>query len=217
MRPFILFLLLCIIVNGCIRRGVDDNTITHEKAAPVSAHQQLLSKYITITQDTLHIYSCSEPYADSFYFAGTYLDSALSLLLTGNKDHQLNSYYACFQFPIDSTTTGLITRTPSEYTSSSIRLFLYDKQKDTIYPSLELAESWGDAGDYMSKDAWLFWGKEHHQLNCFVWQTNGHDNSMDNEKDTTQTEENLYYLVGISKGKSDTLNYHAAALAKRFK
>jgi hypothetical protein len=114
-------------------------------------------------------------------------------------------------------TIGLIARTPSEYESSSVKLFFFDKVKKRIAPSyVELAENIGDAGGYMIKDAWLFTDNNHEKLKALLMQEDGHDNSVDNPDDTTTDTWNYYYLLDLSNtaasGRVDTISKDSAAI-----
>lgn len=188
-----------------------------------SKYEKLLSKFKDIEIDTLRIYSPEYSSDSSEKLNGEYigieLDSTDAILFPNDIAQQhFNDppgLYAIYKFKVDSNTLGLITRTPSEYVPSSIKLFYFDKIKDSITSYLELAETWGDAGDYMSKDSWLFKDKLQN-LQAFTWVMEGHDNSVDNEKDTTTQEWNYYYLLDISKPKVDTISKDENELIKKF-
>jgi hypothetical protein len=126
-----------------------------------------------------------------------------------------NGYFACYKFSIDSTKTGLITRTPSTYEPSSIKLLILDKHKDAITEYIELAETFGDAGDMAEKISWLF-KDDNKKYKAFMWVEESHDNSVEDEKDTTVQTWNYYYLLDISKSKVDTISQNEKELMKKF-
>jgi hypothetical protein len=101
------------------------------------------------------------------------------------------------------------------YVPSSLKLFFLDKAKDTITSYVELAEIWGDAGDYMRLDSWLFIDNKKN-LSAFVWLMEGHDNSAEAENDTTREEWNQYRLLDLSKGRADTIGKNSEKLRKKF-
>jgi len=103
-----------------------------------SKYGKLLSKFKDISIDTLRIYSpeySSEKLIGEF--VGVELDSTDAILFP--NDIELQHFndppglYAVYKFPVDSNTLGLITRTPSEYVPSSIKLFYFDKIKSASF------------------------------------------------------------------------------------
>lgn len=64
--------------------------------------------------------------------------------LTIDKDAEFSAIY---KFPVSEKFEGLIIRTPSDYESTSIKLFIWDVSKRKATGFIELAEIWGDAGD----------------------------------------------------------------------
>lgn len=116
-----------------------------------SKYRTLLSKFENISIDTLEIYSSE----DFGIYKGVQIDSLDAILFPKEiaeayfLEHDI---YACYKFDIDSSKIGLIVRTPSMYVPSSIKLFVFDKITDNISEYIELAESWGDAGDAIEKN-----------------------------------------------------------------
>jgi hypothetical protein len=177
-----------------------------------------LTKYKDISFDTLHVFSSTELESNRYKFKGTQLDSADVLLFPKELAEQYvndNGYFACYKFSIDSMRTGLITRTPSTYEPSSIKLLILDKRKDTIVDFIELAETFGDAGDVAEKISWLF-KDNNKKYKAFMWVEESHDNSVDDEKDTTIQTWNYYYELDVSKSKVDTLSKDEKELLKKF-
>jgi hypothetical protein len=168
-------------------------------------YKNLFARFFNIAIDTLEVYS---PANDSSVFKGHAIDSVNARLFPAEMAQQHSTenpaLFAIYKFTIDSARMGLLARTPSEYESSSIKLFIYDKRKDSLTSYVELGETWGDAGDYMTKTSWLFRDSSTRHIQALINVFQGHDNSVDNPKDTTREEENLYSLVDISKG-GDTL------------
>jgi hypothetical protein len=179
---------------------------------------KLLNKYKSISFDTLKVFSAEDLESNTYKFKGTHLDSTDVALLPKDIAEQYyydQGFFACYKFYIDTATVGLITRTPSEYVPSSIKLFILDKRKDAIVDYTELAESFGDAGDVTEKISWLFRDKSK-MINSFMWVEESHDNSVDNEKDTTVEVWNYYYLFNISNLKVDTLSKDFSGLENKF-
>jgi hypothetical protein len=111
---------------------------------------------------------------------------------------------------------GLITRTPGEYEPSSIKLFVLDTVKQKIADDIiELADTWGDVGDAVNIDAWLFHNKKG-ELQSFKWTRLTYDHSVEDEKDTTVDVTDQFMMLGFSKVKVDTLSTDSAMLVDQF-
>ena len=181
-----------------------------------SRYSQLLKKFKNISLDTLKVFS-DEDYKT---FKGRKLDSLDVILFPKEiaEAHFIDppGIFACYKFTIDSNRIGLIARTPSEYVPSSIKLFVYSKEKDEITNYIELAESWGDAGDVLEKTSWLFRNKDN-SVSSLVWVHEMHYNSAEAENDTTSESWDYHYLINISKTKIDTINKDSKMLTKAFR
>jgi len=130
-------------------------TSTGDNVASQPDIHHLLKLYKTVSRDTLTVESPVDTQNPALPFHGVLIDTTLLLLFPEDFRHQDN-VFACYQFPLDDNTIGLVTRTPSEYESSSIKLFAWHKKTNTMSFETELAEMWGDAGDSMSKSSWLY-------------------------------------------------------------
>jgi hypothetical protein len=189
-----------------------------ENNIKIGAYDKLLAKYKDISFDTLKVFSSTDLDSKQYKFAGTQLDRNDVLLFPENIAEQyLNDpgYFACYKFPIDDFRIGLITRTPSTYEPSSIKLLIFDKQANTILDMFELAEIFGDAGDAAEKVSWLF-KDEKKKYKSFTWLTESHDNSVDDERDTTVESWNYYCLIDMSKRKVDTISRNEKELLTKF-
>lgn len=181
-------------------------------------NEALLSKYNTISFDTLLVFSTDDPETKTFKFKGKPFDSTEILLLPASFIDRYPTdigFHACYKFYIDSRHIGLITRSPSAYIASSIKLFVFDTERDSITNCVELAENWGDAGDHLSKSAWLIKNKNK-KWQSFIWVQEGHNNSVEDPKDTTTSSWDYYYLLDIAGNSIDTLSKDSSLLAKRF-
>ena len=125
------------------------------------------------------------------------------------------SLFAIYQFDIDNNRLGLITRTPSDYLPSSIKLFVFDKTKDSITSYIELAENIGDAGDVSIKNSWLFRNKDK-QVQTLIAVTDLHYNSADNPRDTSVVKDAHFYLLDLSKHLIDTISDNKKQLAQQY-
>lgn len=215
MKKLFYFSLLTVI--GCgqpesINSRGKDNTLKE------SRFSNLLAQFKNASADTLFVFSAGE-FVQGNTYKGTAIDSISALLLPdsiGQARYETQpEVFAVCQFAIDSNRTGLIARTPSEYAPTSIKLFSYDNIKDSLTDYVELADNWGDAGDWMIKQSWLFKDDSRH-MKALICVTNGHDNSVDNPKDTTVEEQDLYYLLDLSKPRIDTISTNKKQLVEQF-
>ncbi|MCP9750912.1 hypothetical protein [Ferruginibacter sp. HRS2-29] len=208
------YLILLISCLSCHHSGRDADNISKK----TSKHQQLLLKFKSISFDTLRVFSFPEKYGE---FQGELLDSAdVALFAQENYGYdafgQDSAVFAIYKFPVDSNRIGLIVRTPSEFESSSIKFFILDKEKDKLLFNIELAEKWADAGDFMSKDAWIFKDSTH-KLKTLLWVYEAHDNSVNDQKDTTVQQWDHLYLINLSGRNADTVSKDKALLKWQFK
>jgi hypothetical protein len=166
----------------------------------------LFAQFFNIGLDTLEVHS---PDTVTSVFNGHSLDSVSTQFFPAEMAQQHSSehpaLFPIYKFMLDSAHMGLLVRTPSEYESSSIKMFLWDRRKDSLTSYIELAENWGDAGDYMTKTSWLFRDTSSRHIQALIEVFQGHDNSVDNPKDTTREEERLYSLVDFTNTGVDTV------------
>lgn len=168
-----------------------------------SRYKNLLSKYETITPtDTLKFVSDTK-------LGNIEIDSMNASLFPKPSDYVFSNptgFFAIYKFSIDDNRIALITRTPSYYdVSSSIDVFIYDKNKDTIMTQLQLANQWGDAGDYWIRSCMLY--KENNKdLRAIIKDIRGHDKVADWKDDKTIPPSTELLLLDLTNEKIDTLN-----------
>lgn len=178
----------------------------------------LLNKYKDISFDTLKVFSSDNTEIDTYQYKGVQLDSVDVLLFPKSIANLYGSgevFAACFKFFLDSSSIALITRVPSTYQSSSLQLLIFDRNSDSITNIIELAEMVGDAGDLYTQNSWVYKTIKG-ETQIFGWIQESHDNSVENENDTTIDVTNNYYLLSILKNRVDTINQNKEVLAKRF-
>lgn len=133
-----------------------------KEAAPetkdAAIYNELLSLYEEVSgKDTIAVFSVEDPEQTNFRFKGFALDSSFVRLLPAAVQHGTNDgYYACFKFSLDSSTIGLITRTPGKYVSSAICLLIFDKQKQAMIAGYELAEHFGESSESVDRVSKLY-------------------------------------------------------------
>lgn len=207
-----LFILSLVLLLSCSQ---ESNKGAIQKESKFSS---LLTKYKDVSFDTLKVFSADDTETDTYKFKGVQLDSLDVLLFPESISYlysQQEAFTACFKFPLDSSRIALITRIPSTYQSSSLRLLIFDRNSDSITNIIELAEMVGDAGDAYTKDSWVFKTMKG-ETQIFGWVHESHDNSIENENDTTIEITNTYYLLSVWKNRIDTINQNKEVLVKKF-
>jgi hypothetical protein len=214
----LLYLIPFIAVFGC-GQSESINSKGKDFTQKESRFSNLLPQYNNIgIDDTLFVFSEGE-FVQSNHFKGAAIDSVNALLFP-KEIAQANfidspSLFAVYQFAIDSNRVGLITRTPSEYLPSSIKLFIFDKAKDSITSYVELADNVGDAGDVSVKNSWIFRNKDR-QVQTLLAVTDLHYNIVDNPRDSSIQTDNSYYLLDLSKHAIDTISDNKKQLAQQY-
>jgi len=182
-----------------------------------SKYVSLLVQYNNIRVDTLLVYS---PENNTDDWNGRPLDSMNALFFPEDMAQRHFSeppaLFATYKFAIDNNRMGLITRTPSEYAPSSMKMFIYDQRKDSLTSFLELGELLGDAGDVLIKKTWLFRDSAQ-RLFALTNETQKYYHSADNPKDTTVDLNEYYSLIDLSKDNIDTLFNHQEKLPAQYK
>ncbi|WP_016990361.1 hypothetical protein [Flavobacterium sp. ACAM 123] len=207
----LLLLLMLILLCSCGEKNKTEKVVA--TTVQKSKYRTLLSKFENISIDTLEIYS-SENFG---IYKGVQIDSLDAILFPKEiaeayfLEHDI---YACCKFDIDSSKIGLIVRTPSMYVPSSIKLFVFDKITDNISEYIELAESWGDAGDAIEKTSWLIKNPSN-KINVLTREIESHDHSVEDENDTIVESWDKYYLFAFNH-KLDTINKNSDLLKKKF-
>ncbi|RYZ52593.1 MAG: hypothetical protein EOO14_16535 [Chitinophagaceae bacterium] len=190
-----------------------------EKGGPQPAQSLpsgLLAPFSDRFFDTLWVYATPDGKGE---FEGVPLDSALAASFPPEiAEKHFSSppgLFALYRFPLVPGITGLLARTPDWYAPNSLKFFYFDRQKDSLTSYIELAQRWGDGGDFHRKDAWLFRTADS-GMRALLWFYQEHDNSIENPKDTTRMVKESYALLGLSGTRADTLSKDSAALASRF-
>jgi hypothetical protein len=211
---FLLFLIAC--------NNHPKNSTPLSSDTPQYTIDSFLAKFKSITLDTLKVYSAEDIENDSFKFKGQslnqhdwpYIKSIYGEFAKeyDSSDVLLSQFYACYKFEVDKHITALIIRTPGEYVSSKIDLFIYNSITQNVYHQIELAENWGDAGDMFERCSFLF--KSGNTLNNYQYNYSSYDHSVEDINDSTlEVWRDLYYLK-INTKNIDTLNKDSTMLLK---
>ena len=182
-----------------------------------SRYAEMLKKFKAVSFDTLKVYY---RYDDKKFMGKELTLKETKIFPLGIEENyfgKLSGVYACYRFEIDSTRLGLIARTPSEYESSSVKLFIFDKKADKVLDNyLELGQMFGDAGDFFSKASWLFKTKNN-EIHSLVYDYESYDHQVDDTADLRIDEWHSYALINCMNEKFDTLSTNGAQLKKRFR
>lgn len=209
--PFLLLLFF----SACIYSARQHNTtVTIADDTIPSDIDSLIHLYKAFEQDTLEILPGAFGDPDTWHFKGTAIDSQLQPLLSDRRYNEDYLFYACYKFNLDANTIGLVTRSPSEYESSSVKLFAYHKKTKTITFETELAEEFGDAGDVLIKKSWLYHSPDN------GWQAileNFSSSQYGVPEDTVAVESYDYYHLTWNGSKIDTLSTDSSALVQVYK
>ncbi|MGK4567723.1 hypothetical protein [Flavobacterium sp. 3HN19-14] len=130
-------------------------------------------------------------------------------------DTWTEGFYGIYSFKFDKNNTGLITRTPGEYDSSMISLWIYNDKSQTITRSMRLSNIFGDAGDFDVYNSWLFSEKDN-GLKVLMYDYYSYDHSVEDENDTIVDITKEYLLLKVKAEVSDTLSKNPDELKKRF-
>jgi hypothetical protein len=198
--PLVLTLLLLLL--SCSGKTVLENQGPLEKieTQPTSGDgdlQTLLSKFKEISTDTIKVFSSLDFDDNGYRFKGILLDSSDVHLLP----HEIaktyfgdRRFYACFKFSMDDTHTGLILRTPSMYTPSSLKLFVLNTSTNKILDAyIELAETVIQLVEYWDKKTFIVSYKKS-PTTFLMWE---HQN-----EDTTE----IFYTIRFKDEKFDTVS-----------
>jgi hypothetical protein len=200
-----IILLISLLLFGCAQPTNNSS----KKSKKNADYIRLLSKFKEIVFDTMHVFPLSDGMNyEKYKFNGIQLDSVDAILFPKDiaERHFVDppGLFACYKFKIDSLRTGLIARTPAEYYPSSIKLFIYTTNKDTLIETIELAQFIGDAGALRDINSWIFTDSDK-TIKAFTWLQDSEDNSVEDEKDTTISTWNYFSLYNISTGRLDSL------------
>ena len=219
-----LFLIAIVfLIFSCNKKNEEVPSQQTESQDSLVIEQDSAEKWVSKNQGFLDKFKTLE--LDSIGFTSPEYDDKLGISLT-KEDLKLfpksmnwesfsadNQFETVGKFNIDKNTIGIVLRTPSEYSFSSLKLFFYDKNKEEISSKhLELADQWGDAGYSEEVKSWLY-RDEKGNLKSFLhlYRDLQKIEAPDPTKPFTTNE---YFEIEISPEKLDTARISKADLAK---
>ena len=133
MKKTIFLILTIITLVSCKQTNNNENT-----------NYSKLSKFYKDTTFVEMIIYPDTAYNDLLYFfKGNEIDSNTFSLLSDKVTNSLpwtEGFYGNYSFKINNQYIGLITRTPGEYSSTMISLWIYDIKNDSITNNIKLAD-----------------------------------------------------------------------------
>ncbi|RFS23496.1 hypothetical protein DVR12_10815 [Chitinophaga silvatica] len=146
-------------------------------------------------------------------FSGTPISPLLRQFLPEEITKNETSF-ACYQFRLDDNTIGLITRVPSVYDATSINLSAYHKNSKKITFEAELSETFGDAGDVMSKSTILYRNAAK-KWEAILEYYESHE-ELEEDTNTQSNTYTAYYQYRWNQQKFDTIGFDSSKLAPLF-
>jgi hypothetical protein len=202
-----------LLLAACFPGPSSDQPATTEKP------KASLDLFTGITPDSFYVYSTENPSDKNFRFHGKVLDSSVIAAFpyyVRTDPRWSHEYFACDRFALDSARIALITRTPGEYDSSVIKMYVYDTGKDSVTAELELADIWGDAGEFTSHSSCIFYNPDKH-INVLTYYKSLYDHSVNEvENDTIIEYSDEHVLLDLSKTGNDTVSIDSAEIMKKY-
>ncbi|MCW3071924.1 MAG: hypothetical protein JWO44_1814 [Bacteroidetes bacterium] len=186
-----------------------------------AAQQRDLSKnFSDINPDSLYVYSVANTEDKNYKFVGKVLDSSVISIFPyyiRNDERWNREFFGCYKFAIDTSHIALITRVPGEYVSSSLQLFIYDIQRDSVTVQIDLADLWGDAGDFAEHSSCIFYSPDKElKILSYYWSSYDRSVEQETEGDTLIEYWDDFLLRGLSKNPGDTLSKDSAGIVKNY-
>jgi len=195
--------------------GPDPKPDSNEFLIPQN-RQQLLARFQQTDTDSLHVVPFIEKRKEKIN--GVELDSMekkfFPALAPYGAAEYTPTYFAARKMDINDRFIGLLTRTMSFYAPTSMKLYIYDKKRDSITGYTELADQFGDGGAYGEKEAWLF--KEAGKLTAILSEFNAVDHTLDVPAGTGIDSTFSYFKIQFDNGRADTLSTDNVELKKAY-
>ncbi len=199
----------------CIRCADKPLTTAESSSGPASNYSKLDTLFEGITSDSLFVFSTETSDDSRYRFVGTRMDSAeitaLGLDFTEGWNREM---YACCKLPLAKSVIGLIVRGIGEYDVSKLKLFVFDTEKDAVVNVLDLADTFGDAGEFFSSCSYIF--EEKNKILMLNYYEGSYDHSVENLSDTIVEYWYRYYLYDLSKVPVDTLSKDSATIILKY-
>lgn len=216
------FALLCLLAAFIVGCGNDPKEIVKEELAiakPVVSNFEKLDKlFKDLTTDTLYVYSSDNGDDKNYRFRGQLMDSAQVFALPAEEHERYKytkDYFACYKFSIDTNRTAFLARTPGEYSSTVLSLFIFDKRRDSVVKTIDLSDVFGDAGELFFYNSCLV--KNTRDPFILTYYYSSYDHNVNGEANDTIIEQtNGYYLRGLINQTGDTLSKDSAMINNKY-
>ena len=211
------FILVIFALTSCENRDTLNKEI--KEILPPTNYSKIQYLFKDISPDSFYVFSDWSIDQIDFAFKGSIMDSSQILILPyGWIDHYAwnKDFGACYKFPLDSSTVGLIARVSGEYVSSALKLFIFDLQKDSITYTINLADVWGDAGESSVYSSCIIKDKTNSFL-IVTYSGGSYDHRIsDIENDTIVENWNYYALYKLKNNVLDTISKDSTEIVTRY-
>lgn len=163
--------------------------------------QELNKLFPFVENVRLHFYSYNSSAMNNYTYKGTALSKDFYSLLNINVLNEADEYFAIFKFNYSKDLEGYVLRTPSQYQSSNIELYLLDKISKTVITHISVADGFGDGSWFFNRDGWLLDLNNDGQLDLLSIQKDWEED--DDEKATETTEIKVYLFINNNFVKTD--------------
>lgn len=155
------FVLIILILSACSTPSTKSKKHRKKKRAKttISNYSKIDKLFKEISFDSFYVQSSFGFEKSNFKFHGKKMDSLQIEALPHDirRSYQYNKdIAACYKFSMNEKEVGLIVRCGGEYSSTAIKLFVFDLGQDSVTASVNLADVFGDAGEFMSYQSCIF-------------------------------------------------------------
>jgi hypothetical protein len=175
----------------------------------------LVSLYPEILSDTLDVYASDDSENQQFAYHGKKLDSTAVYCIdkSASFDALTQGYFACGRFKINDSLVGLVTRIPSYYSSTAIKVFVFNRVTNESIKTIDVADIFGDAGD-ASKYSTRIVVSDKPIFITYSWSSYNH--SVEDENDTIIENYNSFIWTQLINDRLDTISKDSATIVSKF-
>jgi hypothetical protein len=156
MKRQLLILTIIATVFASCKDNRKKDSITDESG--IDDSDKFLSLFSELKTSDIHVYTPFKGVSGNL-FEGREIDTIYykyfsfeEYYIPQDKDSKL---YSCYKLKLNDNKTGLIVRSPSQYSETAVNLLIWDNQSKSILYKQQLADSFGDEGWFFVQDAWL--------------------------------------------------------------
>jgi hypothetical protein len=213
------FFLLIVLFTSCGEKAPEGTVSQKPEAVKVSNLSLVENIFKDISSDTLYVFSDYEN-APGFQFKGKAMDSLQAYVLPyeiRNKYSFYKDFGACYKFEMEPGKIAMIARVPGEFSSTAVKLFLFDVKKDSVINFINLSDVFGDAGEWDWGKSCIFKdGANGKRLLTYCYFSYQNPVGDENSSDTLTEVRNKYFLLDLSGKFGDTLSKDSAEISNKY-